>query len=566
MTCRQRTLLATSVLTAFGMQAGSPAIGQTAQPDVRRVRGIIAENQTWSGRVIITDDLSIEGATVTIAAGTIVEFACKRSGHHPTLVVGPPTKPVGHLNPMGTAEKPVTFRTLSGTNPGRMIVHVRGRLVPTSRSDPDAANLPPSERAPGDATWQHVRFENLGHVKTRQQQGRKTRLAEPAVLFNVIGAAHTLGVVNCSFVECARLLVRSGDGSRITIVSNRFDGSTDRVAVEVRGHEGLTPVGPVAISRNKLSAALALRAAPAMIIGNILIGEDASIVIEEDKSDQTRVAENYVHNTTASDDGRYCLQCENASAVIENNIFRGGTTCVRTGSRRMAGNVLIAAPRLESEFVKASRTHQLVAALPSGSTFERNILLGPAYSLLVPHPAATSREPDGGGRPTIIRHNLFDGLDRTNRAIHLNPIGARKAGVEVWNNIFLRIPSLIYDEGRTTETLRYADHNAIAPEAPRAFDQVKIRNLQPGDNGWSAHDVKATALTGLALTGEPLPRIPDWDADILAGKTTPTQIRNRLLATYRPLPHSPLVAAGRSMHKQGGTNNPTIGPSEPAGQ
>jgi hypothetical protein len=565
MTCLRNTPV-WLVVSAVTLAGPAPlVVAQSPERSIQRLRGVVDQDQTWSGLVIITDDLVIQDATVTVAAGTEVEFAHHVSGSHPTLTVGAVVRSGGHLRLLATAEQPITFRTRPGTNPGRLVINVRSRIIPTKLVGSDPLELTPADYVPDDVAWQHVRFENLGHLRRRRRGEKAALVAEPAVTFNLIGAAHTLGVANCTFDHTTRFLVRAADGAKITILANQFDHPTERVSVELFGHEGAAPVGPVVITRNVLAAALHLHAAPATIADNVLIGLDAAMVIEEDSSSETMIARNYIHNTTEEDNGRYCLRCDNPAAAIEDNIFRGGTTCVWTGSRQMTGNVFIAASNLTSRFVKNARTHQLIHSLPSGAQFERNLLLGPAYSLLMPQPASARRGQEQDPGTTVIRNNLFDGFADSNRAIHLNPLGCGPVSVSVVNNLFLRIGTLVYDEGRTADTLTYADHNAVAPPAARAFDQVKVAGTIQGEPGWAAKDVQAEDTFSLALTGSLLRRVPDYDPEILARKIGVGQIRQQLFDAYRPLAHSPLVRAGRPKGAADAVSPPSIGPSEPAG-
>jgi len=545
--------------------AGPPpvVIGQPTTPAVQRLRGIIDQDQTWSGLILITDDLLIQDATVTITAGTTVEFAYKSPGHHPTLTVGSADRSGGYLKLLGTGEKPVTFRTRPDTNPGRLVINVRSRIVPAEAGASDPLKLTPSEYTPSDVTWQHVRFEDLGYSLTRQSGEREARLAEPAVTFNMIGAAHTLGVVSCTFENTTRLLVRAADGARITITANRFDRPKQRASLEIFGHEGAAPAGAITITRNSLAAGIRLNAATATIANNVLIGPDAAIVIQEDDSSETQITENYIHNTTQEDDGHYCLKCGNPNALIKGNIFRGGSYCVYYGSRRMSGNVFIAASSLSGRLVKKARTHQLVHALPPGATFERNLLLGPAYSLLMPQPHEWLHREEKATNPTIVQHNLFDGFSDSNRAVHLNPLGRTQVPVAVLNNLFLRVPSLVYDEGKTGTALTYADHNAVAPPAPRAFDQIKISGLNRGDPGWGANDVQCSDVASLGLAAPFRRPVPNYDAEIQARKISVGRLREQLFSAYRPMPHSSLVRAGRPHSVAGTDTPPSIGPSEP---
>lgn len=316
------------------------------------------------------------------------------------------------------------------------------------------------------------------------------------------------------------------------------------------------------------SAAIVVRASLALgsPVGFVAGGSTSLVQESFPAPAETKIRGNYIHNTTAEDDGHYCLNCEDPGALIDGNILRGGTACVLNGSKRMNGNVFIAAAHLNSKYVKNAHTHQLVGALPAGATFERNLLLGPGYSMLVPQPAALAKNAEPAQSPIIVRRNLFDGFSESNRAIHLNTPGRSSAPVAVLNNIFLRVTTLVYDEGKTENTLTFEDYNAIAPPPARPFDQVEIAGVKMGGAGWGAKDVRLPDVASMRLVALPKDPPGDFDADISAKKVSVSQLRRRLFDTYRPQAGSPLVRAGRgdSESEEASGPRPTIGPSEPA--
>jgi len=556
--------------------------------NVRRVRGIIDRRETWSGLVIITDDLTIEDGTVTVEPGTVIEFAQASFGSHPTLTVGSASRVGGELELQATADRPIVFRTRAETHPGRLVINVRSRLRPGALPPvPSPQFVPPEPSAHGAATsrpaaeigrpssepnemeWRYVRFENLGYARPTRTDGRKASLSEAAVAFNVLGGPHKLTIRDCAFINSSQLEVRASDGAQVAIRSNRFESPGHRAAVDVSGNEGTKPAGGILVQDNVLASTLAVASAAATIADNILIGRDACIVVQDDASPQTRIVGNYVHNTTDEDDGHYCLNCENPAAEIANNVIRGGTVCVLNGSRKMSGNVLIGAERLRSKYVKNARTHQLVQALPLGAVFERNLLLGPAYSLLVPQPspvATATQEPASAGEatPATIRHNLFDGFADTARAIHLNQLSRRPGAVAVVNNVFLRVPIVVFNESVADASLVYAAYNAMAPRPEHPFERTAPRGIEPGRPGFSSADVVRDKTTELYLQTAVPGALPDFDPDILTKKLSTESLRGRLFDAYRPQPRSPLVGAGRLDRPEDGKGpRPSIGPSEP---
>ncbi len=544
---------------AGGLLLAAVLHAQETPPTVVRLRGLIDRDQRWSGTVLITDDLTIQDATVTVAAGTVVEFAVKTPGHFPTLTVGTAEQAGGDLRVEGAAERPVVFRTRPDTNPGRLVVNVRSRPAPR-RLGAGGVIGEPSPPQPNEAVWAHVRFEGLGGAGGRSGGGAagerpiggRRAAAAPAVLFHAVGGPHTLSLVGCTFTDCGRLTIRAGDGAAVAVVGNRFVDPRERVAVEVFGRAGERPVEQLQLTRNIAPAALHVRGAPSRILDNLLIGRDAAIVIEEDDSARTRIAGNCVHNTTPDDDGRYALNCGNPDAAIEGNLLRGGTACVWSGSRRMSGNVLIGAGGLASRYVKNARTHQLVQSLPDGAVFEGNLLLGPAYSLVAAQPAVSARAA-GDGAGIVLRHNVFDGLDATNRAVHVGTAGRPGVPVAVEANLFLRLPVLVYDESRGSAPPVRLEGNAAAPPpqttgpAAEAGSQPSRVGADPAapDGGQTAGLAVPAADPGaLRLEGELPAAVADFDEELLSGRSSVEAVCRRLRSLYRPRPDSPLRRGG----------------------
>ena len=547
-------LLWVTALVAFAPVAGAQ------QPDapVRRLRGIIDKDESWSGRIVITDDLNILGATVTVQPGCVIEFAYATAGRHPVLTVGSEHRDRGSLRLAATADQPITLRSRPGTNSGRIVIYVRNRIVPGEAAGVSSFQTPPARSEPDEIAWRHVRFENLGHARGVGPRSRKRSRHEPCLTFKLIGRGHAVHLADCSFDETSRLLIVADDESKITVEGNRFDRPTERSAIQIDGQHVKDSPGRTVIAKNHAAAAIVLNDLLSVTSDNVLIGLNAAIVLRGKSFPQSRIAGNYVHNTTREDDGRYCLDTEDPDVRIEGNILRGATTCVLNGSRLMAGNVFIGASDLASPYARKSRTHQLVAALPVGSTFEHNLLLGPAHSLLIPQPFRKPAGRESATGPTHIRHNVFDGLGESARAIHLNPIGRSSVTVAIFNNLFLRGDCLIYDEGGTSTTVIYADHNAYAPRPQRLFDQVQVGSTKQGQPGWAANDLQRDAVSDLRLRSPPPLRLADYDAELQAGRRSIAQARQALFDIYEPQRGSPLIGVGRRI-EGGAAARPSIG-------
>ncbi len=537
---------------------------QPGDAPARRVRGIIDTNETWSGHILITDHLRILNAVVTVQPGTLIEFVHAVTDSYPILSVGSDGRERGELRLLSKPDNPIVIRSRKNTNSGRIIYYVRDRLVsPPSGSTPPDQPPPAPFLKPVQIGWHHVRFENLGPpMRNRVGKSKHVRF-EPAITFLLIGRPHKIHIADCTFDNTTRLEVRSNPNAEITFERNRFQNLRHRAALTITGSPTGKPPAAVKVTSNKFAAAIRLDAAPATLRDNILIGPNAAIVIRDDTSKQTELIGNYIHNTTKTDDGHYCLDTHNPNASITNNIIRGGTTCVLSGSRRMSGNVFIGAEALRSEFVKHSHTHQCVAALPAGSVFERNLLIGPAHALLVPQPLQTRADREASNNVTHIRHNIFVGSGTGSRAIHLNPIDHAPTQVSVANNLFLEVSTLFFDEGGTTGSLIYADHNAYAPPPPHLFDRAQVADIESGQPGWAALDIQRKTIADLGLSGRPPTHLPDFDDEILSGKLTITQLRHRLFSPYRPRANSPLVAAGQPSNQDKAAPQPAIGALEP---
>lgn len=559
-----RCRLGVVIVAAFVCAAGGVAMGQpAAEPSALRVNGIIDQNQTWSGLVLLTGDVEIAGATITIEPGTIIEFARATTTRTPVLIVGSARTTGGELKIKATAGAPVIFRAKPDETPGRIVVNIRNRIVPgRMAADPSQGIIPPTIE-PNDVTWRHVRFVGLGNARERGGETMRTTVHEAALTFNVTGGPHMFRIANCEFEGCTRVSVRGGDAAKLSIESNRFSAGKDRIALEVQGNLSGDAAEYIFAKANTADAAFSFGGAATTASDNILIGEYVCLVVDQDAASPTRIVGNYIHNTAVKDDGRYCLDCRVPSASIERNVIRGATTCVMNGSHLMRENVFIGT-LLRSDAVKNARTHFFVHSLPPGAVFEWNLLLGPAYSMLAPQAGPSKAAAPPQPRPTIVRHNLFDGFDEARRVIHLNPLGGGGGKVAIYNNVFLRATTLVYDEARTLDSLIYLDHNAAAPKSSKAYDSVAVGAIEQGKLGFGGADVVVENPAQLRLRDLPR-RVPqDVDDAILGGKMRVESWRTSLFAVYAPLAGSPLVNAGyqiRASQAQQSTQ-PTIGPRE----
>ncbi len=515
--------------------------------------------------MLLTGDVEIAGATVTIEPGTIIEFARASTKRTPVLIVGSARTTGGEFRLKAAAEAPIIFKADPDKTPGRVVVNIRNRIVPGRRAaDPSKGVIPPTIE-PNDVTWRHVRFVGLGRARERGGETMRTTVHEASLTFNVTGGPHTFRLANCAFEGCTRAAIRGGDKAKLSIEGNTFTDCDDRIALEVSGNLSGEAAEYVFAKANTADTAFSFSGAATTLTGNILIGEHACMVLDRDAKAPSRIVGNYIHNTSERHDGPYCLDSRVPDAAIERNIIRGGTTIVMTGSREMRDNVLIGS-HLRSDAVKNARTHFHVRSLPRGAVFERNLLLGPAYSMLAPQagPTKESLPDEATTRPTIVRHNLFDGFDEGRRAIHLNPIGGGGGETAIYNNVFLRVSTLVYDEARTKNSLLYLDHNVAAPTPTQAYDGVSVGAIAQGKPGFGKADLFFDTPGRLRLNNIPRRLPDDIDAAFLSGRMQVEQWRKSLFDAYTPERVSPLIGAGHQTAAGDGESavQPTIGPRD----
>jgi len=255
-TQRLRTVIVAMLL--MGCTLSTADAPDDTHKQVRRIRGIIDKDETWAGHVIITGDLQVVGATVTIYPGTLVEFADAAPGRGPALTVGSSAKADGgELRVMATPKEPVTFRTRSGTNRGRIIIHLHNRRVTSPRADPPLSK-------PATLNWQHIRFDQLGDGP-----------AEPAIAIHLAGAGQSATITDCRLTQSNRLLIEAGDGATVTITNNRFRRGRSRIALEVSSAATQRKPAIVTLARNSLTDAILVDGLPAKIEENTLVGINA---------------------------------------------------------------------------------------------------------------------------------------------------------------------------------------------------------------------------------------------------------------------------------------------------
>ncbi len=513
------------------------------QDVVRRVRGIIDHDERWTGRVLITDETTILGATVTIEAGAIVEFAVADQARRPVLNVEPRDDRAGRLEFEATADLPATIRTRDGALPGWIVVRV--------------ARSAPGERLPGLA-WRHVRFIGLGGV-------RDFDLKTPAIRIDCDGETGGVRLTDCIFEDCGPVEIDAGADANVLFADNRTHQTREGFALRMAG--GDSPPGNdrpgagrrIEIRGNRLDAAVNVAAGPAEIRGNLMIGKRVGLYVDRGLVREVRITGNFVRNTSPPMAASTCLDI-GSGAIVEGNILRGGQACVANGPRVMRGNVIIGGADAVGLPAPGRQTRELVGALPSGAIFERNILIGPATTMMLPQPRADR----GDGGPVRIVHNVFDGGRSNERALVFEDSRASDVQIIIENNLFLRTPRLLVDLGARSRLVR-AGSNAAAPTPQRLFEDLRPRGRSEADDPARRPLALICPVDELRLTKPDGPDIDGIERELIAGKITVAAAIERIRAAYAPLPGSPLIGAGHSQTPPDSppARSPSIGAIEP---
>jgi hypothetical protein len=163
---------------------------------------------------------------------------------------------------------------------------------------------------------------------------------------------------------------------------------------------------------------------------------------------------------------------------------------------------------------------------------------------------------------TIIRHNTFDGVQHTPRAIHLGEVGRATVTMEIYNNLFFRVECMLFDERASKNEVTVCDFNASAPEPAKRYDRARLAGTKAADPDWGKSDVRRNSIgeIGLLNLRDPL---SDFNTDLLGRKITVEQALQQIGGYYRPASNSPLVRAGRHA-PDSKILRETIGACEPA--
>lgn len=551
----RRPLIFACLILAANQASTSPSrlMAEEPAPKITRVRGIIDRDQTWSGHILLTGDVSIEHGTVTVEPGTLIEFAGDPKASPVLLRAGSRSRRSGRIVLQGTADHPIEFKA-GGIEPcaGQIEVHIfppqRGPLTDALHAD---ADHPQPER------WRHVRFVSLRPM-TRPDFSKRGGPRELSAISVRCHDSASLTLEDCDFTDSHSVELSSNSGGSVDISRCRFTQPRERrpdLLVRVHGEPGR-----VAIAEVVGNVALNVTGQDVQVSRCVLVGRGVSIRLAgADPDARIRLQSNYVHNTENRYSSSTCAALP-GNAIAAGNFFRSSGAVVSSACRDMHENILLMDASDRRRNPGDERGNWAIRTVPPGSTHTRNLIIGPAYSLIEPTAAGDNARfvLDTRLEPIVIDGNTFDGVDRTSRAMKLANLVVTRTPIIIHNNLFLRVSAIVYDEGRRHDTLLYADYNAVAPPAPRGFDQAVVKGKKPGDEGWGMHDIIADDPRKLGLG--PLPdRIPDYDEEILSGQMTIDEVREKIFDLYRPRPGSPLIGAGRKVNDQPGEKAANIG-------
>jgi len=543
-------------------------VRSTQPEEVRRLRGIIDKDETWSGTILITDNLNIVGAKVRVNPGTVIEFSGGNPNRRPILTVGAEPSPTnlesgggnsgmaaGRLEMEGTADRPIVVRTAAGSGSGRIIVIVRNILMPARLEAGKIVQSAPATPEPDRLDWKYVRFERLGNMERRREMSRDVDFWQPSVQILIRKGGQQVVLENCEFRDSAHLLVQPDDGCEALIRACSFDKAADPSSVKIQALDETIAARSIDFVENFAAGMITLGAGPCQAAQNRLIGPSAGIAVRPDSTGDISVVSNYVHCTDDSDKGRYVLTVERPDAIVRDNVLIGGAYVVHQGAFQMSGNVLVAAPRLTTGKGGKARTHRLVASLPPGAVFEKNILIGPALALVGPQRVRRRESGSHGDTasppPVIIRQNVLDGLDNQSRVLQLSLPRQVGGSVELFDNLVLRSGAMVADSNSKSDGLVFADYNAIIGGPDTLFQRATVAGLNAGEEGWSKHDQRFDSAGAARLVA--VPDAPfDFDEAILSGTMTVGDARRRFFDSYRMREDSPLIGAGRPVNGRRG--------------
>lgn len=527
-------LLTLSISTAVHAQSQTPPDTkqpkQTSHPvpqPTTRIHGIIDRETTWRGRIILTDDTAIIGATVHVEPGTLIEFA--NADNPPVLSIGNAKGERGNLILAATANEPITIASREGTEPGRIEFHLW---------DEQEKYNPQTEGVSLEIN--HVHFKRLGDSGSPQPRYHRPPLTPPgnpdkakpgapraarippslAIVDHGIGAA--IHVSDCRFERTTAIQISCGSAARFIFENNTVYDCLESAAIAVRTAESEKWNGRATITANRLECPIDMQCPWFDISENVIVGRRAAIVTRKDAIRIAMIIHNYVHNTAAVDGG-YCLDAQSTAVQVSENILIGGAETVYRGSRSMTGNFIISAESIDgaaSDQADDNKSPRNVSALPEGARFEGNTLIG-FGSLLMR--ASPDRQLPGERTPklTTIRNNRFIGTGDAQIAIEPPFLyggcgNDSPRGLIAERNQFFGLSR--YNYRRTVRT-DVRESNNTGGESPSPEDPVNQSEVERN---------RARKLIASLLSQDHMAAIRNWEADLFEKSRSPESLLREL--------------------------------------
>jgi len=474
----------------------------------------IIHDTVWEGHITITHDVRMIGATVRVQPGSTIQFLGPPSAAlGPQIQLASPsvigTQDVASATLIfdGTPERPIVVETPEGRSPGAIVAGAATR---------------------GSIVARHTVFRRLGQPLSDQ-------LANPALHLQLTAPDNDLWLDHCRFENCGPVRGEFlGPGASTHIEACHFVNTVGRTTVVLTG----VGSGLKVITGNIADASFRIECAQVTMENNVLIGDWASISIPTPHPRAVSIIDNYIHCTTTEDSGRYVLKCETPDAIVNRNVFIGGTYVIETPPRTIQWNVLVGVTGLQAKFDiqglktqlrgSTTSTHYLISNLPPGAVITDNYFIGPAYAAI-----ATSKRAD---QPRI-EHNLFDGWETARRAVHFNMLADKALRAVFTDNVVTRyqMPP-IYDDAGNPNTLAQVGRNIFANVPQPVYENLPTVNERASD------DRLVEAFSDLKLASGDQRLLADrLDEQLTSRHMTISQARDRWLTTYRPHPDSPLA-------------------------
>ena len=484
---------------------------------------MILSKTTWRGEITITRDVTIDGATVRVEAGSTIRFVGGGPG------AGPVIRLKGTSLTSGAVRKEARL-VFAGTAANRIVVQTsadetangvsRGAII----ADPTTGC---------SVVARHTIFQRLGRP-TDPGGG------EPAISLALMSSTNDLWLADCHFEHCGPVQAEfSGSGATAEITRCTFAETVgDTALVMLRPGNGIRVV-----THNIADAALRIDCPQTLLRENVLVGEAACIAVYSATAAGIAIVDNYVHCTSPRDEGRYALRCDAPDAVVSGNVLVGGTYVVQSAPRTVTGNVLVGVGGLEAKFDlpdltvrmrEPTSTHYLIANPAAGAVIGDNLLLGPAYAAI------------GLGRgcsEVRIEHNFFDGWKSARRAIDLNALPTRHTddplATVIARNVIARYRAApVLGGSQPGGSIAEAEHNLFVDVPEVVYEKV------PGVTGLADGDRRLGTFGYLRLRSPSATRsAADRDDQLLNRRLTVPEVREMWLSAYRPRPGSPLLSS-----------------------